>query len=167
MAITATTLVYYTGLTVTEILGGNVVGLSDKTVKHSSLNKSSGALDSTTTPPVTKVATFNQALSGGAATIDLNALTGTNGAAVNGEGLRIQAIKLSAPSTNANVITATFGGTHPYNLAGAAWSVALLAGQEFVFYGNDATPDIEDGVASAIDLAGTASQTLNVCIVMG
>jgi len=163
MAFSKTTLQYVTQLTVTEILAGNVVGLSDKTVKHTTLNKSE-TKDADSTPAVTLVATFAQAGSG---TIDLNALTGTNGATVDGEGLKVQAIKMSNPSTNANVITATFGAAHPYNLAGAAWSVALLPGQEFVFYGNDATPDIEDGVASNIDVTATGVQPLNCCIVMG
>jgi len=165
MAFTVTTIQYNAQMTVTEILAGNVVGLSDKTVKHTLLNKTI-QLDSGTTPPVTKVATYRQALVAGAGTIDLTALVGTNGATVDGSGLKVQAIKLSNPSTNANVITATFGAGNPYNLAGAAWSVALLPGQEFLFYGNDATPDIAAG-AKDIDLAGTLVEPLDYSIVMG
>jgi len=165
MAFTKTTLQYATQLTVTEILAGNVEGLSDKTVKHTGYNRAE-KLDADSTVPVTLVATFSIPLIAGAATIDLNALVGTNDLAIDGEGLKIQAIKMSNPVGN-NVITATFGATFPYNLAGAAWSVALLPGQEFVFFGNDATPDIETGVASDIDLAGTLIEELEVQIVMG
>ena len=62
-------------------------------------------LSAASTPPVTKVAALQAALVAGAATIDLENLTGTNGAAVVGTGLRVQAMKVRNPSTNANAIT--------------------------------------------------------------
>ena len=165
MAYTETTLQYATGLTVTEILATNVDSLADKSVRHSLFNKSA-VLNSASTPPVTKVAAFQQALTAGAATIDLTALLGTNGATVDGTGLKVQAVKFSNPSTNANLITVSVGAADGYELAGAAFSVALQPGQEIVLYGNDATPDIAAGDKD-IDLAGTLAQVLDVIIVMG
>ena len=169
MAFTKTTLQYATQLTVSEILTGNVEGLSDKLVKHTGYNRTE-KLDADSTVPVTLVASFSQVIGGGGTvTIDLMALLGTNDATVDGEGLKIQAIKMSNPVGN-DVITATFGASDPYELAGAAWSVALLAGQEFVFFGNEATPDIVAGGVGGskdIDLAGTPADELEVCIVMG
>jgi len=165
MAFTKTTLQYVTQLTVTEILDGNVEGLSDKTVKHTGHNRAE-KLDADTTPPVTKVASFSQALTAGAATINLTALVGTNDITVNGDGLKVQAVKMANPDTNENAITATAGASNAYNLAGADWSVALQPGQEFVFYGNDATPDISSS-ACEIDLSGTGTEALEVEIVMG
>ena len=44
------------------------------------------------------------------------------------------------------------------------WTTA--PGQEHVFFGNDATPDIASG-ARTLDLAGTGSQVLDVVIILG
>ena len=162
MAFTKTTLQYATQLTVTEILAGNVVGLSDKLVKHTTLNKSE-LLDSTTTPPVTLVVSNAQAGSG---TIDLTSMVGTNDTAVDGSGLKVQAAKFANPSTNANAITVKFGASDAYLLGGAAWTFILEPGMEIVAYGNDATPDIAAG-AKDIDVAATGVQPLNYTIVMG
>ncbi|HOD84163.1 MAG TPA: hypothetical protein PKG77_22295 [Phycisphaerae bacterium] len=158
---------YTTNLTATEVLETNTVSsaAASRTVKHTLLNKAV-TLDGTTTPPVTKVAAFEQALTAGAATIDLTALVGTNGAVVNGTGLKVQAIKITAKATNANAITITKGASNGYALAGAGFSVALAAGQEFVFYGNSATPAIASD-AKTLDLAGTLTQAVQVVIVMG
>ncbi len=158
---------YTTNLTATEVLETNTVSsaAASRTVKHTLLNKAA-TLQASTTPPVSKVAAFEQALTAGAATIDLTALTGTNGAAVDGTGLKVQAIKITAKATNANVITITKGASNGYALAGADFSVALAAGQEFVLFGNDAAPDIASD-AKTLDLAGTLAQAVQVIVVMG
>ena len=165
MAFTKTTLQYVTGLTVTEILAANVASLGDKTVQHTAFNKTA-RLDSTTTPPVSLVAAFQQALDGGAATIDLAALVGTNGATVDATGKKVQAVKFANPSTNDNAITVAVGAANGYDLSGAAFSITLQPGQEFVYFGNDATPDVAAG-DKTLDLAGTLAQVLNCIIVLG
>lgn len=124
------------------------------------------ALSATTTPAATKTASFQKALSGGAATIDLTALTGTNSAAVDFTGLKVQHARFQNPSTNANNITVKFGAASAYLLLGAAWSVILAPGMEVLLRGNNATP-IVSGSLKNIDLSGTASQALNVQLVAG
>jgi len=158
---------YTTNLTAIEVLATNVNGepAANVTVKHTRLNKSA-TYQADTTPPVTKVATFSQSLTDGAATIDLTALEGTNGAAVDGTGLKVQAIKIVAKAANANAITIAKGASNGYALAGAGFSVALAAGQEVVLFGNDATPDIAVD-AKTLDLTGTGTQGVDVVIVMG
>ena len=126
----------------------------------------SHALGAATTPPLSKHAAFQQALDGGAATIELTALPGFNSATVDGSGLKVQAFKARNPSTNANSIALTFGAANPYLLAGVAWKVILEPGMEVLIYGNDKTPDIAAG-AKNIDLAGTGVQALDVEILMG
>lgn len=163
-------LTYRSQVTVAETLtDADGVSLSasetNRVVTHDQFN-TTASLTSATTPPVTTVAAFRQALTDGAATIDLTALPGTNGASVSGTGLKVQAIKFKALSTNANVITITEGASNGYALAGASWSVALLAGQEFTLYGNDATPDVAAG-DKTIDLAGTGTQSVDVIVVLG
>jgi len=116
---------------------------------------------------VTKVAAFSQALTGGAATIDLTALDGTVGT-VDGTGLKLQVFKLKAPTTNTATLTATKGASNGYGLdsAGATWTVPLAPGQEFLFYGDDDPPDISS-TKKNIDLSGTGTESVQVMIVVG
>jgi hypothetical protein len=162
MSVTTT---YASTVTTVETLETNVPAASagDKTVTHNGFN-SSAALNAGSTPPATKCAYFTQALTAGAATIDLTALTGTNGATVNGTGLKLQVLKIK--NLGANTLTITTGASNGYAVAGADFSVALAQNQEFTFYGNDATPEIASD-AKTIDLAGTSAQTSQVTIVMG
>lgn len=163
----AVALTYATNLTVVETLANNTPSAPDATrkVTHTNFN-SAASLSAATTPPVTTAAFFQQLLTAGAATIDLTALTGTNGATVNLTGLKVQAIKFKALATNANPITIGEGASNGYELLGSGWTLDLAPGQEIVIYGNDATPDV-GGSAKEIDLAGTGTQGLEVSIVAG
>jgi len=156
-----------TQITVRETLETNVPGATsaNRIVTHSVFNKAAN-LAAATTPPATKVAVFQKALAAGVATIDLTALVGTNGAAVDFSALKVQCVKFSNPATNANAITVTFGAANPYLLGGAAWKFILEPGMELVVFGNDKTPDV-DGTHKNIDLAGTLIQALDVELVAG
>lgn len=158
---------YGSTVTTAETLATNVPAASSngKTVTHNGYN-SSKSLTGATTPPVTQAAYFLKALVAGAGTIDLTALVGTNGAAVDGTGLKVQVAKFENPSTNANPITVTFGAANPYLLGGAAWKFILQPGMEITVYGNDATPDV-GGSTKNIDIAGTLTQALKCSIIMG
>lgn len=136
-----------------------------RVITHQAFNDTL-TLNSGSTPDVTKMAAFTKALSAGAATIDLTALTGTNGATVNGNGDKVRIFKAINPSSNANSITLTEGASNGYELAGNGWTVVLQPGQHFTFYADEDAPTI-GGSAKTIDLAGTGSQTLNVMVVMG
>lgn len=138
---------------------------ASRKVTHSLFNESA-TLTSATTPPVTQCAFFEQALTAGAATIDLTALPGTNGAVVNGNGLRVRAAKFKNKTSNANPITIKFGASNPYNLLGASWQVILSPGQSVLVYADDDAPAIAAG-AKNIDLSGTAAQVLEVALVIG
>jgi len=124
------------------------------------------SLSATSTPPFSKHAAFKQALTAGAATIDLTALTGFNGEAVDGSGLKVQVLKLRNPSTNANNITITPGAANGYDLMGAAMSLTLEPGDEVILFGLDTAPDIA-AADKDLDLAGTGVQALDVEILMG
>jgi hypothetical protein len=158
---------YAATATVVETLEDNVPAATapNRKVRHDQYN-GAATLSASTTPPVTKVAVFEKALAAGAATIDLTALTGTNEATVDGTGLKVQVLKIKNKSTNANPITIKVGLTDGYQLAGANFEAQISPGQEFLFYGNDATPDI-GAAAKTLDLAGTGSQAAEVLIVMG
>src|ERR1051326_1244578 len=121
-------------MTIVETLNGLGVSPADNTVTLSGLNETL-ALNGVTTPPVTMATAFSQALSGGAATISLEALPGlTPSEVLNAVGLKGQFLKLSNPSTNANKITAAQGGSNAWRLDGATnWSVTLAPGQSGLF----------------------------------
>lgn len=158
---------YRSDLTVIETLTGPRPFATDAKAKvtHDVLNKTD-SLGAATTPPATKVAAFQKALAAGVGTIDLTALVGTNGVAVDGSGLKVQAIKLSNPATNGNPISITEGAANGYAAFGAGWKLTLAPGQEALLYGADATPDVAAGDKN-IDLAGTGSQALDMVIVLG
>jgi hypothetical protein len=158
---------YASNITVTEILTNNVdyASASNKDIVYNGLNYSV-TIDGGTTVPATAVAAFPQALIAGAATIDLRALVGTNGVAVDGNGLKVQMAKFRNKSTNANSITLTFGASNGYLLFGSGWQIILLPGQEFMAYLKDQAPDI-DATHKTIDITGTLAQVLECILVLG
>ncbi len=158
------TVAYVSQITVQETLV-NAPAIPSPVVSHTLYNTSAD-LTASTTVPVTQVANFSQALSTGAATINLRTLSGTNNEAIDGNGLKVQLAKFGNPSTNANAITVTFGASNGYLLGGAAWKFILQPGMEITVYGCDATPDIDDS-HKTIDLAGTGSQALRVSLILG
>lgn len=159
------TLTYASTATVAEVLTTNTdsTTAANRTVTHTEFNES-GTYTGATAVPVTTCAFFVKALAAGTATVDLTALTGTNGAAVDGSGLKLQYIRVK--NLGANVLALKFGAANPYNLAGATWTITLSQNQIFEYWGNDATPDIAVG-AKNIDMAGTLVQTSEWTIVMG
>jgi len=137
-----------------------------RTVTQAGFNAAQRVLKSDSSPPVTCGALFQQALTAGAATIDLTALDGFNDKAVNGTGLRVQLLRVKNPATNANPITVAKGASNGYDGLGAAFSVTLQPGAEATFLTNDAGGDIAAG-NKTLDLTGTGSQALDVEIIMG
>ena len=174
MATAAVSIVWAINNSITETVGStpavSSTTASNANLVHNQYNDG-GTLNGSTTPPVTKTASFHQALSGDSATIDLTALVGSNAGAVSGSGLKVQWIKfkavVAAGTNNSNVINIAVGASNGYELMGANFDVALQPGQMFAFYGNDAAPDVS-GTDLAIDLAGTGSTDgVEVTICMG
>lgn len=117
-------------------------------------------------PTVSKVAAFEKALVAGAGTIDLTALLGTNGATVDGTGLKVQLLKVRNKSTNTNPITLQEGAANGYELLGDTWKARLQPGQEMTFWGDSKSPAI-GATAKNIDLTGTGTEVLECIVVMG
>jgi hypothetical protein len=158
--------------TITETVGSTPAtsGTTNAQLVHNGYNDS-GTLNAASTPPVTKMACFHQALSTGTATIDLTALVGSNAGTVSGSGLKVQWIKLKAVTAaglnNGNTVNIAVGASNGYELAGAGFDVTLQPGQIMAIYGNDATPDIS-GSAKDLDMTGTGSTDgFEVTICMG
>lgn len=138
---------------------------SNSVITHNEYS-TSVQLTATSSVPATKTAMFLATMSGGALTIDLTALTGTNDATVTFDGLKVQSMHLSAPTTNGSSITVTAGATNGIDLLGASWSVVLQPGQEIVWYGFNLAQDVSATVKN-IDLAGTTTDALEVSLVAG
>lgn len=162
---------YTSMLKTVETLTDTNIASSDATVTFNSgasegINKTT-TMNSGTTPPATKRAGGELTLTAGAGSIDLRALTtGVGGSTVDGNGLKVQAIKLRNKSTNANAMTISEGASNGYALLGASFTFILQPGQEIMFFGNDATPDVA-AADKTIDVAGTGSQVLAYEVVMG
>ena len=129
------------------------------------LSLSSTANGATQPEAITKAVIFEQALSAGAATVDLTALTNVIGESETFLGLKVQAIHFLNPVGNA-VMTISEGASNGYELMGNAFTFKLLAGQELIFRGFEATPDVASG-AKTIDIAGTGTEELQIIIVAG
>jgi 2-succinyl-5-enolpyruvyl-6-hydroxy-3-cyclohexene-1-carboxylate synthase len=160
---------YRSDLTVAEVLETGVSGVATaakKTVTHDKYNTGPTTLSAATTPAASKVAEFEAALTAGAASIDLSALVGTNGATVVGTGLKVQAFKFRAKSTNTGPITIAKGASDGYGLLGAAFSVALAPGAEMQSLTAGGSPAVGSS-AKTLDLSGTGTDVLEVAIILG
>jgi hypothetical protein len=154
-----------------ETLEGNTAAQTStkRRVTWDALSSKSLSLSSTSTPPVTKIAGGQVALVAGAKTLDLCALTGlgANGASVDMTGLKVQALYMENPSTNANTISIAKGASEGYQFSGSDGKLTLSPGQSVLLFGNDATPDVASGSAHNLDFAGTLVQPFNIIIVAG
>jgi hypothetical protein len=163
MAVTA---VFESKLTVVQTLEGDFVAPADNTVSITGLNETE-TYTGATAVPVTKQSAFEQALTAGAATINLAALPGlTAEETVVGTGLKVQLAKFRNLDANANAITVAVGASNGHTLMGAAWTFTLQPGQSITFKGDEAAPDI--GAADrTIDITGTGAQILECQFVLG
>lgn len=155
-------------LTVRETIAVDAAGYanaSQSTVTFNGGNEEE-ALSSSTTPAVTAHAVGQQALTAGAATIDLTALTGLNGVAVSLSGLKPRAILLENPADNANPITIAKGAANGYTGFGASYSETLQPGQK-VLKRLGAAGTAVSGTVKTLDISGTGAQALKYQIVAG
>lgn len=152
-------------MTVTEVLPGNTGSAADakRTVTHDQYNES-GTITGATTPPATQCAHFLLTLSSGAGTIDLRNLSGTNGAVVDLNGLKVQLLRIK--NLGANPMTFVPGASNGIDLLGGSSSVTVPPGGVFQFFFNDQAPDVA-AADKTIDVTGTGAQTAEISIVAG
>lgn len=148
-------------VSVAETLEAGVDFGSDKAISH--VLNMSHTLNSGTTPAGTHVAAFQQALTAGAATIDLTALPGAGGSTFSATGKRLRYIKVRNPSANANPISIEEGASNGYALGA---TISLAPGQWAAIW-LDGDADAVGGSDKTLDLAGTGSQALDVFLIFG
>lgn len=156
---------YAATVTVAETLDSNVLSAPDTTrvITHTSFNETA-VLHASSTPPVNKVAEFLLTLTAGSGSIDLRSLTGTNGASVDGNGLKVQVIRIK--NLGENPMTFIDGATNGYPVFGDGNPLEIPVGGHIQLYGNDKLPDVSS-TAKIVDVTGTGSQTAEVTIVLG
>ena len=128
-------------------------------VTDSGANKTQLKLTATSTPPVSLKSHFAQPLVAGAATIDLLALIGSNGATLATTGKRVQAIKVQNPNADALVVTPA--GANGYGL-----TFTVPPQGEVLITSTNLMPVI-GSTAHLLSLAGILAETSNWMIVLG
>lgn len=162
MGVTATIL---HSLKIVKTLAANVAGITTPDLIYDKLNTSK-SLTSLSTPAVSNGTKQEIALSSGAKTIDLTALTDANAGAITLNGLKPVCIQLENPAANANNMTFAAGASNGFNFMGAGGTVVLSPGQSIEIYHHTGGATIGSG-AKTIDVSGTGSQTFYFGIVAG
>jgi hypothetical protein len=158
---------YQSVLTLVETLATGVPAqAANQTITQTGFNKSL-SLTGTSTPNTKKGCCANVVLSSGVATIDMTSLTGSGGGALSISGSKGRFFRFQAPVSNGAGITVSKGASNGFAGVGAAFSVLIPPGGEFMWYdGGNGTA--VDGTHKTFDLAGTGStDNLNVEIVAG
>ena len=148
-----------------ETLTSGVAGASDKNILHDQY-KTEATLNATSTPAISQVSSFLATLSGGALSVDLTALTGAGGAALDLSGLKVQGLYLEV-SAGDSPMTFVTGASNGYDFGGlATWSVTLTAGESAMFFWNETSDDVS-GTDKIMDISGTGTDTCEICIIAG
>ena len=155
----------------TTLAQNKLLSATDKGVTHNGLDKQltlpGAGLAGVASVPMTTPVSGVLPMTAGALTIDLRVLVGSNGLAVDGNGLKLQAIKLRNDNTGGNPITIAKGATNGYLPGGGtAWSQTLPVGGEYLAYFNEGGPDI-DGTHKTLDVTGTGTQAISFEFVLG
>ncbi len=153
----------------TGVTNPNAPAANDEgNLTHDGFNVSK-SFSSTSTPAGTKIAFFRQALTAGAATIDLTAIP-HDGGTVDGTGLKVQAAIFRNPAGNASMVVSD-GASNGYNIFGNSSGQVLIPGHasepcQVAIYFPEGLPDVAGG-AKNIDIAGTGTEELEVALVLG
>jgi hypothetical protein len=161
----AVSVAYAAKATVTEVLANNTGSAADssRVVTHAQYDESA-SLNAASTPPVTQVAEFLMTLVSGAKTINLRTLEGTNDGVVDGNGLKVQIVRIK--NLGANPMTFKAGAANPHNMFGATDGQEIFPGGHVMIFSNDGGDDIDD-THKEWDVTGTAAQTAEITIIMG
>lgn len=161
----AVTVTYASTISIAETLANNTGSAPTATrqITHTDYNEA-GTYTAVTTPPVTTCASFLLTLSSGAATIDLRALTGTNGASTDLLGLKPQMIRVK--NLGANTLTIKKGASNGHNAFTATDGFVVQPGGHVQIFTNDNTDDV-DATHKTFDVTGTGTQTSEWTIVAG
>ena len=138
-----------------------------QSVVHNGLNLNATPLNANTVPDVMQCSYGTYTLSSGTINVDMTNLQGTNGATVNGTGLRVIAVLINVPSANGAIITITPGVSNGYTLFGTSSSLRFDPGDYDMIYKQTTSPAISSS-AKILTLTGTgSSDNLEIGFLLG
>lgn len=163
--------VVHAKITATETLGATNDALfasaANRAVVHDQFNFAT-TLTGSTTPPVTKVASFRATMTDGAVSIDLTSLTATHAAALDLTGLKVHGILAKAVATNGATLTLAAHDTNGYELnSEASWLISLHPGATFLYVSAGDTGEDVDATHKVIAVAGTTTDAVDITILAG
>lgn len=163
---------YALTLTIDETLGLGLDGVdTDPTMVHD-FGADSATLDANSSPPATKSWSDQLQLAAGAGALDLTALDrGPILSDVDFTGLKLQAIKLTCPTTNTGGITVekkdAVTGYNPFGVDNStAEKVTIVPGGGIVMFFDDELEDI-DATHKDLTFTGTGTEAINIILVAG
>lgn len=162
---------YNLKLEIDETLGLSLDHADDPEITHD-IGADEGTLNASSTPPATKAWSDQIALSGGSGSLDLTALDrGSDLSDVDLTGLKIQLLKLSAPSTNTAGITVerkdAVTGYNPFGTDnGDADRVTILPGMAVLVRTDDEVEDV-GATRKDLTLTGSGTDALDIALVAG
>jgi hypothetical protein len=122
-------------------------------------------LTASTTPDAEKAYAGRVTLIAGAATLDLTALTDSEGTVLSMTAKKVRFFAIKG-NGNANVCTIKVGAANGFTGFGTAWTIDVQVGGWIFLYAGAASVDI-DATHKTIDFAGTLTQSFDVIIVAG
>jgi hypothetical protein len=149
-------------LGIVEVSGINMApyAAGDRTTRPRRFDKATNL----TSAQVDAAAVFEKALSNGAGVIDMTALTGAFGAAVNADTKAIVAMLLV--NTGANLMTIQPGDSLPYPLlASSAGKKDIQPGGYILEYFGATGPVVATASAKNVKITGTGAQVLDVAFI--
>ena len=128
----------------------------------------SGNMNATSSPAATQVVSDTRTLTAGADTIDLTAAPTRDGGTIDLSGLKVQAVKIVAKSTNTAVLIVKPGAANGYNLFGDAdGQIAIPVGGQVLFVAPEGLADVAAADAE-IDVASTDTDAIySIILVAG
>ena len=143
----------------------NVDALVNQVLTHAGFNLTGLTLDSSTTPPVTKVSAQDYALVGGTKTIDLTALLGVNDLVQDCTGLKLQLLVFINAAANADM-TISGEGANGYSLGAAHVINGGAVACRSVLYVPEALADVSATVKNLV-VTGTTTQAFKILMLLG
>lgn len=153
-------------LTILEELSVGVPDVSSTgaQVRHDQFNVGPTTLNASSTPPAAQCASLQLT---GTQTIDLTALSGTNGATVNGNGQKVQAVLIQNPSTNTGDLTIAPAGVNPYPLQGTGNSFTIPKGGSILKYFGGNAPVIGAAAKGITFTPAAGGDKYNIVLLLG
>jgi hypothetical protein len=144
----------------------SVDGIGSQQFDYTEFDRTTGRYYASSTVTATKCVVDKLALTGGAATIDLTALTGPNGAAVTFSGLKVIGGVFFLPTTNSGAsLTIAKGASNGYELQSTHSIICTKGCWHLMEFGS--RPSAVGGSNKTLDLSGTSTDQLWYALVAG